>query len=288
MSSFLQLPQEVVDTIVDYLHQTEGRQEMRLCSLIHGSFTYRAQYHLFSSIQFSSDSPSGRRRRSQRICHLNEILHRKPYIAEFVRDIHIRLSPSDAEWITEDSDILDTLTLLVSLGCAPRKCVIEKKRYSWSPRILNPPVFMKGFVQEIVAPTVTSLEIRGVQRVPSDFLASFANLITLVVDDVVFDGPALEISPSSFPRILDLDIHGQLDAVPEISGLTDTQGLYGLDLTHLLRLKAFMQSRMMCRLVNGVFSLAARHLQSISLSFNDGYINSEFSFRLLHVARSQT
>jgi hypothetical protein len=137
---------------------------------------------------------------------------------------------------------------------------------------------MKGFVQEIVGPTVTSLEIRGVQRVPADFLSSFANLNTLVVDDVAFDGPALEIPPTSFPRILDLDLHGQLDTVPEISGLTDTQGIYGLDLTHLHRLKAFMQSRMMCRLVNGIFSLAARHLQSISLSFNDGYINSEFSF----------
>ena len=127
MSSFLQLPQEVVDDIVDYLHQTEGRQEMRVCSLIHDSFTYRAQYHLFSSIQFSSDSSPGRGRRSQRICLLNEILHRKPYIAEFVRDIHICLSPFDAEWITEDSDILDTLRLLVGLGCTPRKCVVEKK-----------------------------------------------------------------------------------------------------------------------------------------------------------------
>lgn len=289
MSLFLQLPQEVVDALVDYLHKTEGRQQTRVCSLIHRSFTYRAQYYLFSSIQFSSDTSRGGRRRFQRICHLNEILRRKPYIAEFVRDIHIYLSPSEAEWITEDSDILDTMRLLISSGCAPRKCVIEKMPYSWSPKILNPSIFMKGFVQEIVAPTVTSLEIRGVQKIPADFLSSFANLNTLVVDDVAFDGPALEIPPTLFPRILDLDLHGQSDTIPEISGLTDTQGTYGLDLTHLHHLKAFMQSRMMCQLINGIFSLAARHLQSISLSFNHGYINSKYSLRLyINVARSQT
>jgi len=280
MSLFLQLPQEMVDALVDYLHQTEGRQQTRVCSLIHRSFTYRAQYYLFSSIKFSSGTSRGRRMRSQRICHLNEILRRKPYIAEFVRDIHICLSPLDAEWITEDLDILDTMRLLIRSGCAPRKCVVEKKPYSWSPKILNPPVFMKGFVQEIVAPTVTSLEIRGVQRVPADFISSFANLNTLVVDDVTFDGPALEIPPTSHPRIFDLDLHGQVSIVPQISGFTDTQAIYGLDLTHLRRLKAFMQSRMMCRLLNGIFSLAARHLQSLSLSFNHGYINSEFSLRL--------
>ena len=140
---------------------------------------------------------------------------------------------------------------------------------------------MKGFVQEIVAPTVTSLEIRGVQRVPADFISSFANLNTLVVDDIAFDGPAFEISPTSFPRILD-DLHGQLSIVPEILGFTDMQGTHGLDLTHLHRLKGpgFMQSRMMCWLLNGIFSLAASHLHSVSLSFNHGYINSKFSFLL--------
>jgi hypothetical protein len=176
MSLFLQLPQEGVDALVDYLHKTEGRQQTRVCSLIHRSFTYK--YYLFSNIQFSSDTPRGGRIRSQRICHLNEILRRKPYIAEFVRDIHICLSPLDAEWITEDPDIFERMRRLIRSECAPRKCFVEKKPYPWSPEILDPPLFMKGFVQEIVAPTVTSLEIRGVQRVPADFISSFSNLNT--------------------------------------------------------------------------------------------------------------
>jgi len=130
MSIFLQLPQETVDTFVDYLYETEGRQQMRVCSLVHPSFTPRAQYYLFSKIRFSSDIAPRDKRRTQRIHYLNEILLRKPYIAEFVRDIHLCLSPTDTEWITEASGFLDTMRLLASSGCAPRKFILEKVFYS--------------------------------------------------------------------------------------------------------------------------------------------------------------
>ncbi|KIM35859.1 hypothetical protein M413DRAFT_325876 [Hebeloma cylindrosporum] len=275
MSLFLQLPQEIIDVLVDYLHKTEGRQQTRVCSLIHRSFTYRAHYYLFSTIQFSPDNSPGGRGKSQRISRLNEILHRKPHIAEFVRNIHLCLSPSDSRWITEDSEVLDTMRLLIKLGCAPRKCVIKKTRYTWRPKIHNPRVFMEVFVQEIVAPTVSYLEIRGLQGVPADFLSSFANLNTLVMDDVAFDGPALEIPPTSSPRILDLDLR-DLDRVPEVSGFPITQGIYDLDLTHLHRLKVFLSSRKMCQLVTRIFSLAAARLHSLSLSFVEDYINSDY------------
>jgi hypothetical protein len=285
MSVFLQLPQETVDALVDYLHETEGQQQMRVCSLIHRSFTPRAQYYLFSSIRFSSDIAPRGRKRSQRIRYLNGILRRKPYIAEFVRDIHLCLSPSDAEWITEDSDFLDTMKLLASSGCAPRKFVLEKKPYSWCPTILNPRVFMQEFVQEIVAPTVTSLEIRGMQGVPVDFIPSFKNLNTLLVDAVAFFGSGLDIPPTSLPRILELDFRGHLDRIPEISGLTDSQGIDGLDLTHLHCLKAFVESHQTWRLVNGIFSLAAGHLQLLSLEYKNGCFKSEPLPRLFHVAQ---
>ncbi|KIM35846.1 hypothetical protein M413DRAFT_449576 [Hebeloma cylindrosporum] len=273
MSLFLQLPQEIIDVLVDYLHETEGRQQTRVCSLIHRSFTYRAHYYLFSTIQFSSDNSPVGRGKSQRICLLNEILHRKPYIAGLVRDIHLCLTPSDSRWITEDSEVLETMRLLIKLGCAPRKCVIEKHRYAWRPQIYNPRVFMEVFVQEIVAPTVTHLEIRGLHGVPADFPSSFANLNTLVVEDVAFDAPVLQIPPTSSPRILDLDLR-DLDRVPEISGLPITRGIYDLDLTHLQRLKVSLWFKMMHRLVTGLFSLAAAHLQSLSLLYVDEYITT--------------
>ena len=71
------LPQELIDAIIDYLH--DNKRTLRSCTLVCKTWIYRARFHLFSRLEVTSQD-------------IVERLIRAKYVIPFIR--HIYLQPS--------------------------------------------------------------------------------------------------------------------------------------------------------------------------------------------------
>ena len=104
----LQLSQELIDEIID---DTPELKDLKSLSLVCHAFHPRCEKHIFASVKFS-DIVVGWRKRTERIQEFIHILSRKPYIARYVRELHLGVEGRDQEWMVEDRDFLKIMNLI--------------------------------------------------------------------------------------------------------------------------------------------------------------------------------
>ncbi|KDR76601.1 hypothetical protein GALMADRAFT_267630 [Galerina marginata CBS 339.88] len=271
MALFLHLPQETVDEFVDYVHDSD-RQHLLTCTLIHRSFLPRCQFYLFSTIYLGG---VGDTKRSRRINELYDILQRKPYLAQFIRELRLSVSGMNPYWLTYDRSFIQVMELLVEQGCVLHKFAIVKANPSWSAKIIDPAVFTKQIAP--LVSSVRSLEFGELRGIPANLVTSCAELQSLILDGADFVHSQFEytehllknsLSTAANPLVRHLEISGSVDTLSNIVLLGDNPPnscAQALDISRLRSFRVSISSWDAMGMASGVMNVTNRHLQTLSV-----------------------
>ncbi|KAF8519200.1 hypothetical protein JB92DRAFT_3141832 [Gautieria morchelliformis] len=86
------LPQEMVDTILDNLHEDDGRKALLACSQVCHAWLPSSQRNLFRRITFGVDGGH-----NHQLC---QALLSSPHLAKYIRELEVRLPVGDASHAT--------------------------------------------------------------------------------------------------------------------------------------------------------------------------------------------
>ncbi|KAJ7247171.1 hypothetical protein B0H12DRAFT_1073004 [Mycena haematopus] len=168
----MRLPQELVDTIIDFVDELET---LRSCALVSHSFYNRAR--LFSRLQIGPRT--GEEHNYTRLC---ELLEGSPLFAARVKSISLcDCEKYHCSWIAEAD--LSRLLSLVSLTRLHIRCTVtDSANVSW-PSIS---VANRHSIQATLS-TLTSLDLRGVTELPLTLLSSCSSALrSLALSSVYF------------------------------------------------------------------------------------------------------
>ena len=182
----LQLSQELIDEIID---NTPELKDLKSLSLVCWAFHPRCEKHIFASIMFDSDDAVGWDERATRIQEFINILSRKPYIASYVRELHLGLEGRDQEWIVEDSGFLKIMDLIRhSAARSPLNKFELSGNIFQQKKIINPRRFAESFCTPFITPFLSSLCIEDLDDVPLTLVTDCVNLKSLDIVRTTFGG----------------------------------------------------------------------------------------------------
>jgi hypothetical protein len=144
----VQLLPDVIDHIVDYLH--DSPRDLRTCALISKAWLERSRFHLFRTIILNS--PHCRK--------LYKVIQQSPNIAFYTRQLHVTFIRA---WV-EDCAELPQL-----LRCFTNLCKLKLSSIKWRPLT---PDLKNVFCDLFALPCLVDLELDGVQLDGLDRIAT--------------------------------------------------------------------------------------------------------------------
>jgi len=188
-------------------------------SLVSQVFRPRCEKHLFTSISFSNIS-SPWSRRAKRIQEFIDILSRKPYIAGYVRGLHLGVGDGrDQEWTVQNPGFLKIMDLIRESATGFRIKRVELVGNTTGParKIANPRRFAESFCAPFVTPVLSSLCIDGLDNVPITLFTTCPNLKNLDLIRTTFGGLDLvnnmNSTSQSYPQLQRLGFHRCIQAI---------------------------------------------------------------------------
>ena len=164
MQSPCYLPLELVDRIIDHLHDSPS--DLRNCARVAKAFLPSSRLHLFYSISIDIYKIL------HRIVALNSVVQQSPQIASCIRELCIRCDPGRGKSVPELPTLLTSLTAL-------RHLTIEDVGWAWMP-----PEVRKAFRAVLALPSLISIAMRSTSF-PS--LRHFTNLLNSPLKQLTVD-----------------------------------------------------------------------------------------------------
>ncbi|KAJ7726716.1 hypothetical protein DFH07DRAFT_236345 [Mycena maculata] len=177
----LQIPQELVDKIIDEIH--ESPSSLQSCALVAHSFLSQSQMHLFARMELKENSPSSPRR-------FSDLISASPHLALHVRSLDLECHSENWESV---SPILSAVSRLTHL-----KLVAMKSLY-FEPQL---PPARAPFPTPFSFSSLRSIELRHYEFHDVDqfrsLLINVVGLESLELTNIVFAHPSMR--PAA-PRI---------------------------------------------------------------------------------------
>lgn len=197
----LQLSQEVIDEIVDKIPLAA----LFTLSLVGRLFRPRCEKHIFTSILFFQDGSRWPLGESARVKGFIDILSRKPYIAGYVRELHLGVDEGSQEWIVEKPGFLEIMDLIRQ--SAARSPLKKLELIGTRTRITNPRRFSESLCAPFITPFLSSLCLERLDDVPLTLVTNCVNLKKLELDNVTFedlDVSAIIDASKSYPQLREM------------------------------------------------------------------------------------
>lgn len=201
-----QLPQEIIDTIVDNI---EDMASFKACSLVCWAFVPASRTYIFRDISLCMVNDAAHK--------LHAMLLRSPYIALYIRDLTIYRSHDPKLWMPPGSPLPAVLSMLPHI-----------KRFSlfacWGDWLDVPPPLASAIERLISSGTLDRLHILTASNIPAALLQSALSLRVLSLFHVgvnptenprIFHLPPTRPGAASSPEYLNLSLDGKVGKILE-------------------------------------------------------------------------
>lgn len=189
------LPQDIIDTIVDILHESGDLKSLKACSGAARCFLHPCRRHIFASVDISANGrpykwdpePTG-----PGVDVLGERFHallvRSPYITQYVRTLraHAR-NGREAQWLTHSDElpaVLAELTHLVRLDIGARVAM------RWADCT---PALRSAFLSLLATSPLRTLRLQTVVGLPVSVVEQFGALHAVHLLDVPLAPPGADV-----------------------------------------------------------------------------------------------
>ncbi|KAF9557572.1 hypothetical protein CPC08DRAFT_710286 [Agrocybe pediades] len=179
------LPPELIETIIDEVGSQGDTQTLRSCSLVASTFVFRAQSHIFKTVDLDKAQP--RKKYHERF---HWLLVRNPYLRMHVRHLRIGDDPEDdygsRDWGRFDmagrSWIRQSKTIRHTLGSLPRlqsfSLTFNSEWTNWETEI--PASTRQAFEQVFSLSTLRSVSLEFVTGFPVNLLKGLVAKLSFV------------------------------------------------------------------------------------------------------------
>ncbi|PPQ77535.1 hypothetical protein CVT26_006148 [Gymnopilus dilepis] len=180
-TSQVELPQEIIDKILDYvaLQYEAWPGENLLHCVVSRSFRRRSLSWIFSSILIRGEPEL----RTRKIEALLDMIQRNPTIALHVEELRLDCTNHENAWITNDAPFVEVMKKISSPDRPIRRLVLEADTFAddgdETMSIEYPGPFLHDFFLPFIAPTVTSLALHRILNMPLAAITSCVNLVDL-------------------------------------------------------------------------------------------------------------
>ena len=178
MEKSVEIPQDIIDSVIAAIG--DDASLLKKCALVSSSFLLPSRKQLFSRITLKSD----------KICQrIHQFLVQNPIIQPFVRSVSLTdVGYKNSEWIRDSTSLLAILRL--PFTCLECFSIRLQNVWGYDPwnnlRLLRPRYWdsfssdLKDVLSNIVhLPTLKTLSLNGVLKVPITFFLQIVHLTTL-------------------------------------------------------------------------------------------------------------
>ncbi|RDB28201.1 hypothetical protein Hypma_001510 [Hypsizygus marmoreus] len=186
-----ELPQEIIDTIIDNLSTYKDKPTLKSCALASSSLRHSSQKHLFSWTILSNNSACDR---------LYPLLIENPTLRSYVHDIILMTSESDQktspQWLNMNTNLARILDILPSL----RSCSLSMyDEIDWKD--IHPNTTACAALFRVLAlPSLDSIEIDGLTGIPVSFFDIPNHIEKLALNSVAFTKMTSDACAASSPQ----------------------------------------------------------------------------------------
>ena len=198
MVSEWNIPQELIDKIIDQLHA--DRITLKACSIVSHSFLHPCRKHLFFSIDLSRVS-------SSQVHTLCNILKTQPGIGSLIRELYIYLGGDEmCDWIMEDSVLPNILEMTPHLQMISLNGRVHPSFIVWQ---FIPIRVQSAILIGLQSPNLTEVRINTVGVFPSSIFSSLSHVRRLRLKCTRFytSKQSPPPSPSTFNNLEALELH---------------------------------------------------------------------------------
>ena len=279
----LRLSQEIIDEIIDHVPK---HKDLMSLSLVCQALRPRCEKHLFTSIRFSNIASSWSRKTGRfKFKDFIDILFRKPYIAGYIRELHLGVGYGrDPELTVEDPGFLKIMDLIgeSANGFRIKRVELAGSRTGPTRKIANPRRFAESLCAPFTTPFLSSLCIKDLDDVPITLVTGCPNLKSLDLIRTTFGGPDLvniNSASQSYPQLQRLGFHR---CTQGIDTLMQRQVLESHPFLNLSKLKIITTDRTWIDNVvalTGLLQVSSGSLEELHLKFGECSIN--FDVRII-------
>ena len=206
----MDIPQDIIDNVIAAVG--DDKCSLKQCALVSFSFLLPSRKKLFSRISLRSD---------QNCQRIHQIFVQNPTIQSFVRTITL-IEDMIASWGSETSEWMNGTSLLtiLRLPFCFLECfsiIVRQHEWGWAPLNWN---YFSSEVQDallniIYSPTLKTLSLSGIAKLPMNFFLRIVHLTTLELDSLTpnnFDGEnSSELTRAASKGVAPLSSHSVID-----------------------------------------------------------------------------
>ncbi|KAF8966436.1 hypothetical protein BDZ97DRAFT_1756578 [Flammula alnicola] len=185
VSNNLNVPQDIIDTIIDILAQNCDRNSLKACSLVNGSFLEPCQKKIFSTVTLAA---TGRPHRWDpqptgdgvdiRGIRMYRLLQTSPHIAQYVRVLKMQArNPIEYRWMTgsdETAAIIDAFIRVETFEFGSNFPMVWPKFH---------PSVKSSLISIMHSPNLQNLKLDNLHELPVFLVLSFGTITTLDLRD---------------------------------------------------------------------------------------------------------
>jgi len=215
-STIIQLSQEIIDAIVDFVTHNSARNRNGLgplgrdilnCSLVSRSFYHRSQFYIFEVVHVREESSD--KLRTRRLLAIRKIMRNNPRISCFVQEIVLECSFFQrAWWVADDSLFLEFVQSIAGNGRPLRKLqLFGNYKSDEGYGVVHIPNFERllvHFFRPFIIPSITTLVLEYLDNIQVEVITECVNLVNLELSQVGLvkpEGNATMISTRKPPTL---------------------------------------------------------------------------------------